>query len=76
MNRPSLGSLLRTIHEDERGAQTIETVLIIAAISLPILIFLYKFAWPKIREKVVDVLVDLGLMEGGGGGGEEEGLGL
>jgi len=29
---------------------TLETVLIIAAIALPILIFVLKFAWPKISE--------------------------
>ena len=41
--------LLREVHRDERGQVSIETVLIIAAIALPILIFLYKFAWPRIQ---------------------------
>lgn len=41
--------LLRQLHADERGAVSIETVLIIAAIALPILIFVLKFGWPKIK---------------------------
>ena len=41
--------LLRDLHEDRRGAVSIETVLIIAAIALPILIFVLKFGWPKIK---------------------------
>ena len=41
--------LFRQIHEDRRGAVSIETVLIIAAIALPILIFILKFGWPKIK---------------------------
>lgn len=42
--------LLRDVHRDERGQVSIETVLIVAAIALPILIFLYKFAWPRIQK--------------------------
>jgi F0F1-type ATP synthase membrane subunit b/b' len=42
--------LLLAVHRDERGQVSIETVLIVAAIALPILIFLYKFAWPRIRD--------------------------
>lgn len=42
--------LLREVHRDERGQVSIETVLIVAAIALPILIFLYKFAWPRIQK--------------------------
>ncbi len=43
-------SLWRRIHGDERGAVSLETILIIAAIAIPILIFLLKFGWPKIRD--------------------------
>jgi hypothetical protein len=39
--------VLRRIHDDERGGVSIETVLIIAAIALPILIFLIKVGWPR-----------------------------
>jgi Flp pilus assembly pilin Flp len=42
--------LIRRIHRDERGAVSLETILIIAAIALPILIFILKFGWPKIRD--------------------------
>ena len=43
--------LLKAVHNDERGGVSIETILIIAAIALPILIFIIKFAWPKIRDE-------------------------
>jgi Flp pilus assembly pilin Flp len=41
--------LLRKIHDDEDGAVSIETILIIAAIALPILIFILKYGWPRIK---------------------------
>jgi Flp pilus assembly pilin Flp len=41
--------LLRRLHADERGAVTLETVLIIGAVALPILIFVLKFGWPRVR---------------------------
>lgn len=47
---PSLLRLLRQVHEDEDGAVSLETILIIGAIALPILIFIIKFGWPKIRQ--------------------------
>jgi len=42
-------NLLRRVHANERGSVSLETILIIGAIALPILIFLLKFGWPKIR---------------------------
>ncbi|MDA1052771.1 MAG: hypothetical protein O3C40_20140 [Planctomycetota bacterium] len=47
--RSSIWSLLRRIHRDEKGAVSIETILIIAAIAIPILIFIIKFGWPRIK---------------------------
>ena len=47
---PSLLRLLKRVHEDEDGAVSLETILIIGAIALPILIFIIKFGWPKIRQ--------------------------
>lgn len=47
--RGPLARLLRELHRDERGAVSIETILIVAAIALPILIFIIKFGWPRIR---------------------------
>lgn len=59
MQEPSLGSLLRKVHEDERGAVSLETILIIGAIALPILIFLIKVGWPKVKEYFNQGLEDL-----------------
>ena len=46
----SLRALIQRVHDDERGAVSLETVLIIGAIALPILIFLIKYGWPRIRD--------------------------
>lgn len=40
--------LLRRLHEDEDGGVSLETVLIIGVIALPILILLVKFGMPAI----------------------------
>jgi Flp pilus assembly pilin Flp len=45
-----LWNLLKRVHGDQKGAVSIETVLIIAAIALPILIFVIKFGWPRIKQ--------------------------
>lgn len=55
----SLSQLLRQVHEDERGAVSLETILIIAAIAIPILIFLIRFGWPRIRDYFLQGLEDL-----------------
>lgn len=49
MKKASLWRLLRQIHADDRGAVSLETILIIGAIALPILIFLIKVGWPRIK---------------------------
>lgn len=41
--------LMRRVHRDQKGSVSIETILIIAAVALPILIFILKFGWPKIQ---------------------------
>lgn len=46
----SIRKLFNAIHGDERGSVSLETILIIGAISLPILIFSLKFGWPKVRD--------------------------
>ena len=38
------------LHHDERGAVSLETVLIIGAVCLPILIFVVKYGWPRVRD--------------------------
>ena len=45
----SFHRLLKQVHGDQRGAVSIETVLIIAAVALPILIFMIKIGWPMIK---------------------------
>lgn len=57
--RTSLKRLLLRIHRNERGAVTIETIMIIGAIAIPVLIFLLKFGWPKIKDYFNDGMVDL-----------------
>lgn len=48
--KTSFGSLLKRVHEDEQGAVSLETILIVGAIALPILIFLIKVGWPRVKE--------------------------
>ena len=55
----SLHRLLRQIHEDERGAVSLETILIVGAIALPILIFLIKVGWPRVKDYFNQGLEDL-----------------
>jgi hypothetical protein len=50
MKNVSLLSILRKIDRDEEGAVSLETILIIGAIALPILIFLINVAWPKVKD--------------------------
>ena len=59
MKKFSFRNLLKRVHNDERGAVSLETILIIAAIALPILIFLLKFGWPKIRDYFIEGQNDL-----------------
>ena len=52
-------NLLRRVHRNERGAVTLETILIIGAIAIPILIFIVKFGWPRIRDYFFQGMEDL-----------------
>jgi len=52
-------TLLARVHTDERGAVSLETILIIGAIAIPILIFILKFGWPKIRDYFYRGMEDL-----------------
>ena len=50
MRKPrSFRELWDRLHNDEDGAVSLETILIIGAIAMPILIFLLKYGWPKIK---------------------------
>ena len=57
--KPSLWKLLQRVHNDERGAVSIETILVLAVIAIPILIFILKFGWPKIKEVFNEGMTDL-----------------
>lgn len=45
----ALRNLFHRLHRDERGVVSLETILIIGAIAIPILFFLLKYGWPKIK---------------------------
>jgi Flp pilus assembly pilin Flp len=51
--------LMRRIHEDEQGAVSLETILIVGAIALPILIFLIKVGWPRVKSLFTTGMEDL-----------------
>lgn len=55
----SIRKLLAQVHRDQRGAVSLETILIIGAIALPILIFLIKVGWPRIKDYFNQGLDDL-----------------
>jgi len=59
LQKPTLWRLLKKVHNDERGAISIETILVLAVIAIPILIFILKFGWPKIKEIFEGGLEDL-----------------
>ena len=62
MNQPteaSLGKLLKRIHQDERGAVSLETILVVAAIAIPVILFVYKVGWPKIQKLFTDGINNL-----------------
>lgn len=59
MQKLSLKNLLKKVHENEDGAVSLETILIIGAIALPILIFLITVAWPRISAYFNKGLTDL-----------------
>lgn len=59
MKQASLRKLLREVHADQRGAVSLEVILVIGAIALPILIFLIKYGWPRIKAYFERGLQDL-----------------
>jgi len=58
-NFSAVRRLLGKVHRDERGAVSLETILIIGAIALPILIFIIKYGWPRIRNYFYKGMTDL-----------------
>lgn len=47
--RSSLRQILQAVHHNEQGSVSLETILIVGAVALPVLIFTIKFGWPKVR---------------------------
>lgn len=56
-----LKKILKRIHNDERGAVSIETVLIVAAVAIPILIFIVNFVMPRLKDSFSQNMDDLDL---------------
>lgn len=50
MKNITVANLLRRVHRDEAGSVSLETLLIICSVALPMLIFLLKFGWPRVRD--------------------------
>jgi hypothetical protein len=59
MKPTSLMGLLRKVHQSEDGAVSIETVLVIGMIALPILGWLVWKKWPQIKAYFDQGLGDL-----------------
>jgi Flp pilus assembly pilin Flp len=52
-------SVFKRVHRDEEGGLSLETILIIGAIALPILIFLILVAWPRVQNFFNQGMTDL-----------------
>jgi hypothetical protein len=59
MRHSRLSRLLADLHNDQQGAVSLETILIVGAIALPILIFLIKVGWPRIKGTFVGGMDEL-----------------
>jgi hypothetical protein len=59
MQKPSLWNLLRKVHENEEGSVSLETILIVGAIAIPIMIFLLNVAWPQIKAYFLKGMTEL-----------------
>ena len=59
MNSFWLTDLLRKVHDNEDGEVSLETILVIGAIALPVLIFLIKVGWPLVKDYFNQGLNDL-----------------
>jgi hypothetical protein len=50
MQGPLGWDLLRRVHENEDGTVSLETILVVGAVAVPILLFLLKWGWPRIQD--------------------------
>ncbi len=51
--------LVKSLDRDEEGSVSLETILILGAIAIPILIFMLKFGWPTLRRQFFTGLENL-----------------
>jgi Flp pilus assembly pilin Flp len=58
---PSLWKLLKRVHNDEQGAVSVETILIIGVIALPVLFLLVKYGIPAIWDYFKTGAGDVGI---------------
>jgi len=61
LQKASWRKLLTRIHHDEQGAMSLETILIIGVIALPVLIFLVKWGWPAIKNYFIQGAGEVGI---------------
>lgn len=54
-------AIAKAIHRDEGGAVSLETILIIAVIALPVLIWTVKWGWPAIRNYFIQNASEVGI---------------
>ncbi|MBN1590263.1 MAG: hypothetical protein JW888_12180 [Pirellulales bacterium] len=59
MKKPSLMGLLRRVHGDQEGSVSLETVLVLCAIAIPVLIVMIKWGWPMIKSYFQTGMQDL-----------------
>ncbi len=59
MKKASLLGLLRRVHGDEEGTVSLETVLVLCAIAIPVLIVMIKWGWPLIQTYFKEQMQDL-----------------
>lgn len=45
----SFRNLLQAIHNNDEGAVSLETILLLGAVAVPLLIWIIKFGWPRIK---------------------------
>lgn len=51
--------LARTVRRDEQGALSLEAVLLIGAIAIPVLIGFMKWGYPRVKSYFLDGVNDL-----------------
>jgi hypothetical protein len=72
MERSPLVGLFRRVHEDEGGTVSLETVLILFGVAIPVILALWRLGWPRVQTCFaagIDALTAGFTADGGPGGG-------